>query len=220
MRDLISKQLHCGTCGTFANKLLNHAGFEWPRPVPLCTQPQWQSAGRLERHCLLFHRPLLPSQEQQWRLQSVRIELHLLSSLLPLFLLIDRRMRARMYTHSLTQHTHKNTRYQGKNDDMAHPPIHPIALPTNLTNPKQKQLYELIVRHFLACCSKDAVGAETGLSAFLSLFLSLSLSLSLFSLCPLARSFACNVLFFDGSRSLSRSSSMCWYLCAPSGCRY
>ena len=50
---------------------------------------------------------------------------------------------------------------QGKNDDMAHPPIHPTAFAPDLNGPK-KDLYELIVRHFLACCSKDAVGAETG----------------------------------------------------------
>ena len=49
----------------------------------------------------------------------------------------------------------------GKNDDMAHPPIHPTAFAPDLDGEKKK-LFELIVRHFLACCSKDAVGAETG----------------------------------------------------------
>ena len=50
---------------------------------------------------------------------------------------------------------------QGKNDDMAHPPIHPTAFAPDLDGEKKK-LYELIVRHFLACCSKDVIGAETG----------------------------------------------------------
>ena len=47
---------------------------------------------------------------------------------------------------------------------MAHPPIHPTAYVQNLDGDKKK-LYELVVRHFLACCSKDAVGAETAVEA-------------------------------------------------------
>ena len=82
LRGLISQQLPSQQWGAFANMLLNHAGFEWPRP--------------------------------------------------------------------------------GKNDDMAHPPIHPTAFAPNLDGDK-KRLYELIVRRFLACCSKDAVGAETAI---------------------------------------------------------
>ena len=31
----------------------------------------------------------------------------------------------------------------------------------NLDKPEEKKLYELVVRHFLACCSDDAHGAET-----------------------------------------------------------
>jgi len=52
----------------------------------------------------------------------------------------------------------------GKNDDKAHPPIHPVKLATQngnqLTNDEWR-VYELVTRHFLACCSKDAVGFET-----------------------------------------------------------
>jgi hypothetical protein len=54
---------------------------------------------------------------------------------------------------------------------MAHPPIHPTAFAPDLDGEKKK-LYELVVRHFLACCSRDAVGAETGTpSAFSLLYL-------------------------------------------------
>lgn len=51
---------------------------------------------------------------------------------------------------------------QGRNDDKAHPPIHPItyAAPTVL-NDQQRKVYEFIVRRFLACCSDDARGATT-----------------------------------------------------------
>lgn len=48
----------------------------------------------------------------------------------------------------------------GKDDDKAHPPIHPAKYETGLTG-EEKQLYELIVRHFLATCSDDAIGYQT-----------------------------------------------------------
>ena len=48
----------------------------------------------------------------------------------------------------------------GQHDDKAHPPITPTKLASGL-NPEEQRLYDLIVIHFLACCSKDAVGNET-----------------------------------------------------------
>ena len=51
---------------------------------------------------------------------------------------------------------------QGKHDDKAHPPIHPItyASPTVLDD-SEKRVYELVTRRFLACCSEDAKGVAT-----------------------------------------------------------
>lgn len=51
---------------------------------------------------------------------------------------------------------------QGRHDDKAHPPIHPVAYcaPTNL-NDQEKRVYEFITRRFLACCSDDAKGQAT-----------------------------------------------------------
>ncbi|KAK7081074.1 DNA topoisomerase 3-alpha [Halocaridina rubra] len=49
---------------------------------------------------------------------------------------------------------------QGKKSDQAHPPIHPTKYINNLQS-DEKKLYEFIVRHFLACVSKDALGQET-----------------------------------------------------------
>ena len=49
---------------------------------------------------------------------------------------------------------------QGKKSDQAHPPIHPIKH-TDSLHGDEARVYEFIVRHFLACVSKDAVGAET-----------------------------------------------------------
>ncbi|GAB0095931.1 DNA topoisomerase [Sergentomyia squamirostris] len=48
----------------------------------------------------------------------------------------------------------------GKKSDQAHPPIHPTKFTTSLSGNEQK-VYELIVRHFLACVSRDALGSET-----------------------------------------------------------
>lgn len=50
----------------------------------------------------------------------------------------------------------------GKQDDKAHPPIHPVkyAAKEDLSFDEWR-VYEIVCRHFLACISKDAIGAET-----------------------------------------------------------
>jgi DNA topoisomerase III len=48
---------------------------------------------------------------------------------------------------------------KGKNNDKAHPPIHPTAHMANLVG-DEKRVYEFITRRYLACCSKDAEGWE------------------------------------------------------------
>ncbi|KAL1897189.1 DNA topoisomerase [Ceratocystis pirilliformis] len=51
---------------------------------------------------------------------------------------------------------------QGKNDDKAHPPIHPVIyVSSKALKPEEARLYEYIVRRFLACCSEDAKGMAT-----------------------------------------------------------
>jgi len=51
----------------------------------------------------------------------------------------------------------------GPKNDQAHPPIHPLKFVPldSLADDTERRVYELIVRHFLACCSKDAEGAES-----------------------------------------------------------
>jgi DNA topoisomerase-3 len=49
---------------------------------------------------------------------------------------------------------------RGKNNDKAHPPIHPTAHNANLAG-DEKKVYDFITRRFLASCSKDAEGSET-----------------------------------------------------------
>lgn len=51
----------------------------------------------------------------------------------------------------------------GKNDDKAHPPIHPINYVNvnSLSTMEEKKVYEYVVRRFLASISEDAVGEKT-----------------------------------------------------------
>ncbi len=71
------------------------------------------------------------------------------------------------YATSLLQpneygHTKFQTPRKGTKDDCAHPPIHPIqSVPLNSLVPDERKVYEFVVRHFLACCSRDATGAES-----------------------------------------------------------
>ncbi|KAL9654769.1 hypothetical protein ABK040_008563 [Willaertia magna] len=65
------------------------------------------------------------------------------------------------YADSLLNQGKYQRPYFGNSDDKAHPPIHPIKGGFTSSNSKEEQLYELIVRHFLACCSQDAIGFET-----------------------------------------------------------
>ncbi|KAJ2726409.1 DNA topoisomerase [Coemansia sp. Benny D115] len=49
---------------------------------------------------------------------------------------------------------------QGRNNDKAHPPIHPVAAAPALQG-DEKRLYEFVLRRFLACCSNNARGQAT-----------------------------------------------------------
>ena len=51
----------------------------------------------------------------------------------------------------------------GQHDDQAHPPITPCKAvdPNSIGDQRQRSVYLLIVKHYLACCSRDAVGRET-----------------------------------------------------------
>ena len=51
---------------------------------------------------------------------------------------------------------------RGKNNDQAHPPIHPTKPGLDLAG-TEARVYEFITRRFLACCSKDAIGLSTNL---------------------------------------------------------
>lgn len=51
---------------------------------------------------------------------------------------------------------------EGRHDDKAHPPIHPIAhVSSTVLGADEAKIYEYITRRFLACCSEDAKGVAT-----------------------------------------------------------
>ena len=51
----------------------------------------------------------------------------------------------------------------GQNDDQAHPPITPCRAvdPNTIDNQTHRNVYKLVVVHYLACCSRDAIGKES-----------------------------------------------------------
>ncbi|KAF9412994.1 DNA topoisomerase [Podila epigama] len=53
---------------------------------------------------------------------------------------------------------------KGKNNDQAHPPIHPVTH-TSALEGNEKKVYEFVVRRFLACCADDAKGDQTNIEA-------------------------------------------------------
>jgi len=55
----------------------------------------------------------------------------------------------------------------GRNDDQAHPPIHPTSCKPlqDFDNPLHRKMFDYITRRFLASCSEDAIGAETIVTA-------------------------------------------------------
>ncbi|KAJ1811892.1 DNA topoisomerase 3-alpha, partial [Coemansia sp. RSA 2598] len=52
----------------------------------------------------------------------------------------------------------------GRNNDKAHPPIHPVAAAPNLQG-DARRVYEFVTRRFLACCSENAKGQATEVEA-------------------------------------------------------
>ncbi|CBY00540.1 hypothetical protein LEMA_P016700.1 [Plenodomus lingam JN3] len=50
----------------------------------------------------------------------------------------------------------------GRNNDKAHPPIHPVNyVAATQLNEDERKVYDFVVRRFLACCAEDAVGEAT-----------------------------------------------------------
>ena len=85
---------------------------------------------------------------------GVRFTFIVFTSFLDLYMLLRN-----THTNSLLNGKFKKPR-KGKNNDQAHPPIHPVRGATNLEGDEFK-LFDFITRRFLACCSDAAKGQTT-----------------------------------------------------------
>ena len=67
-----------------------------------------------------------------------------------------------VYAQSLLNGGFRTPR-SGRNNDQAHPPIHPVNYvhPGSLSSENERRVYEFVTRRFLACCSEDARGEAT-----------------------------------------------------------
>lgn len=70
------------------------------------------------------------------------------------------------YVRRLTEGGEFEPPRAGGKDDGAHPPIHPLRCATaaEMPTPEHWRVYELVTRHFLACCSRDARGRSSRVS--------------------------------------------------------
>lgn len=70
------------------------------------------------------------------------------------------------YANKLLHQNGFQTPRAGQSDDQAHPPITPCKAvdPATISDHTQRSVYTLVVKHYLACCSRDAVGRETTLT--------------------------------------------------------
>jgi len=70
------------------------------------------------------------------------------------------------YATKLLSNNNFQTPRAGPNDDKAHPPITPCKAvdPGTIPDRTKRDIYRLVVKHYLACCSRDATGKETVLT--------------------------------------------------------
>eukprot|EP00929_Paragymnodinium_shiwhaense_P028201 TRINITY_DN16400_c0_g2_i5.p1 TRINITY_DN16400_c0_g2~~TRINITY_DN16400_c0_g2_i5.p1 ORF type:complete len:721 (+),score=99.31 TRINITY_DN16400_c0_g2_i5:594-2756(+) len=73
------------------------------------------------------------------------------------------------YARSLVEGGRYTAPRAGARDDNAHPPVHPVrCAEQGELDHEQWRVYELVTRHFLACCSPDARGHRTEVEAVLA----------------------------------------------------
>ncbi len=139
------------------------------RPVPLCTLELQKRASRWLRLAPDATMEVAEKLYQNALISYPRTETEIFKPGLDLRDLIDRQRGdprfASFCGDLLDKPAHDPRSFcqprAGKRDDEAHPPIHPTGDGSSLTDPRQKAIFELVTRHFLACCAKDGVGRQT-----------------------------------------------------------
>ncbi|KAF9650577.1 prokaryotic type I DNA topoisomerase [Thelephora ganbajun] len=147
--------------GVIVTKVTNKNTEKW-KPLPLTTVELQKSGSRLLK---LAPKKILDIAEklyQQGFLSYPRTETDKFDPQFDFMSLVEKQMADPAwggFARDLHQGAFQRPR-NGKNDDHAHPPIHPTAYAGNLTG-DDKRVYEYVARRFLACCSKNALGYQT-----------------------------------------------------------
>ena len=139
------------------------------RPVPLCTLELQKRASRWLRLAPDATMEVADKLYQNALISYPRTETEIFKPGLDLKDLIDRQRRDPRFASfagDLLDQPSQDPRAfcsprAGRRDDEAHPPIHPMGDGSTLSDPRQKAVFELVTRHFLACCAKDGVGRQT-----------------------------------------------------------
>lgn len=134
------------------------------KPLPLTTVELQKVASRLLRMTSQQAMTIAESLYNKGFISYPRTETDRFDKGMNLMALVEKQTqdnRWGAFAQNLVNGAFKQPR-EGRHDDKAHPPIHPIAYcaPTGL-RPEEGRLYEFITRRFLACCSEDAKGQAT-----------------------------------------------------------
>lgn len=151
------------TEGTISS-LIKKPTSNW-RPLPLTTV-------ELQKDCSKFFKMsakrALDAAEKLYNkgfLSYPRTETDIFPKTMDLKIIIEKQKQDRRWGNYAADLLNQNFRTPraGKNDDKAHPPIHPVNYVNieSLDKPDEKKVYEYVVRRYLACCSDDAKGEQT-----------------------------------------------------------
>ena len=151
-------------CNQQAEGLVNKVEFRSKkelRPLPLDTVELEKNASRKLDMNAKQVMTIAENLYTQGLISYPRTETNCFPASLNLVPLLQEQTQAEQWGDTARQIiTHSPTPRQGHTSDQAHPPIHPIKYTSRLQG-DEKKVYEFIVRHFLACCYRDAQVDET-----------------------------------------------------------
>ncbi|GAB7357976.1 hypothetical protein MBLNU230_g0143t1 [Neophaeotheca triangularis] len=144
-------------------KVLTKPTSKW-KPLPLTTV-ELQKCGsrflRMDSHRVMAHAEKL--YQNGW-ISYPRTETDQFDKAIDLRALVQKQTNGQawgQYAQGLLNGGFKSPR-DGRNNDKAHPPIHPVNfVASTQLNQEEARVYEFVVRRFLACCSEDAKGSKT-----------------------------------------------------------
>ncbi|TFK67367.1 prokaryotic type I DNA topoisomerase [Pluteus cervinus] len=150
-------------CVATVTKVTNKSTKKW-KPLPLTTVELQKAGSRLLKMAPKAVLDVAEKLYQQGFLSYPRTETDQYDDQFDFMTLLNKHKEDPAWggfaTKLCQQEGEFNRPRKGKNNDKAHPPIHPTAHAGNLAG-KEKAVYDYITRRFLASCSKDAEGWQT-----------------------------------------------------------